>query len=231
MTDPRLAALLHPVRGVLLDFDGPVTALMPAPINWEIAESMRLVARTHGAELDPDLLVTADPLVILRGTFGHVPPAVYDEIETACVAGELEAASKSMPTAGSWELLDAIRAALGRSAVVVSNNSTICIETYLRRHQRVDDVLGIRGRPKARPDLMKPNPALLNEAVELLREPPEHCVFVGDSVSDIVAAEAAKVPSIGFAKHPRRGEELGEAGADALVESMGELTQALLQVH
>jgi phosphoglycolate phosphatase len=48
-------------------------------------------------------------------------------------------------------------------------------------------------------------------------------VLVGDSTTDVAAAEAAGVRVLGFANKPGKDQRLRDAGADALVMSMSEL--------
>ena len=52
--------------------------------------------------------------------------------------------------------------------------------------------------------------------------------MIGDSVTDINVCAETGVHSIGFAKNPKRGEELVRAGADALVDSMSDLAYAVI---
>ena len=42
-------------------------------------------------------------------------------------------------------------------------------------------------------------------------------MFVGDSVSDIVAGHAAGIQVIGLGKTPERADQLADSGADALL--------------
>ena len=74
---------------------------------------------------------------------------------------------------------------------------------------------------------MKPHPHLVEQALELLDQRADRCAFVGDSVSDIQAANATRVRSIGDAKTPKRGDELAAAGADALASNIADLAVAV----
>jgi phosphoglycolate phosphatase len=60
------AEVLTSTGPVLLDFDGPVTPLMPAPVNWQIAEAMRDIIWAAEAALPESIAISADPLVVLR---------------------------------------------------------------------------------------------------------------------------------------------------------------------
>jgi phosphoglycolate phosphatase-like HAD superfamily hydrolase len=84
----------------------------------------------------------------------------------------------------------------------------------------VRDVLG---RPTMGPDLMKLRPHIVRRALTIAEASAENAVLIGDSVSDIEVARAVGVHSIGYAKTQRRGIQLYEAGADAVVDSMADL--------
>jgi phosphoglycolate phosphatase len=49
-------------------------------------------------------------------------------------------------------------------------------------------------------------------------------------VTDIEVSRRTGVRSIGYAKNPRRGDELGQAGADALIDSMSALADAVREL-
>lgn len=79
---------------------------------------------------------------------------------------------------------------------IVSNNSVAAVETYLDIHdlRAVVDLVSAR----ANADILqfKPSPYLVSNAAQALGVTPSSCAFVGDSLTDIEAAEAANVRSI-----------------------------------
>jgi hypothetical protein len=97
------AEVLTSTGPVLLDFDGPVTPLMPAPVNWQIAEAMRDIIWAAEAALPESIAISADPLVVLRLAYSRLPEPLGAAVEEVCVDGELEAARRSQPTAGAHE--------------------------------------------------------------------------------------------------------------------------------
>jgi len=224
--DPRLAEVLASTGPVLLDFDGPVTPLMPAPVNWQIAESMRLVIRSAGHSLPPEIEASADPLVLLRHAHSSLVRPLSLTVEDKCLDGEIAAAKTSQPTPGGHETLR-ICQEVGRPLVIVSNNAPEAVNAYLDLHGLRDLVLAVCARPRGRPDLMKPHPALVMCALKWAAAEAESCVFVGDSVTDVEVSNETRVRSIGYAKTPERRDELIEAGADALVATMGELAMTI----
>lgn len=223
MTDAR--TLLWSARAVLLDFDGPVTPLMPAPLNMQTAGAARAALARHGIEPD-ELRETSDHLAIIRWAGAHAPDALPD-VEATCIAAEVEAARTSRPTAGAHELIAALDHT-GVPVVIVTNNAARAARTYLDRFDLAGRVRGIVGRPERRPDLMKPNTRMVEEALRDTGIMTAEVVLIGDAVSDVEVAHAAGARAIGFAKNPRRGDELRLAGADALAETISALLPAAL---
>jgi len=119
--------------------------------------------------------------------------------------------------------------AVGRTVVIVSNNAEQAIDAYLERFHLHPYVHAVAAHTPGRPDLMKPHPDAIKRALDILRVAPEVCCMVGDSVSDIIVCQATGVRSVGFAKNPKRGRELADAGADAIVESMTLLAGAIVE--
>jgi hypothetical protein len=74
---------------------------------------------------------------------------------------------------------------------------------------------------------MKPNPEPIINAVAALGLQPGTCVLIGDSLSDITAAQAAGVSVIAYANKPSKKEQFAEAGADTVVTSMVDVVGAL----
>lgn len=77
------------------------------------------------------------------------------------------------------------------------------------------------------PSLMKPDPHLVYRALEGLRIAADTAVLVGDSATDIQAARAAGVTSVGFAVAPDKAAILERENADAIVTSMSALASVL----
>jgi beta-phosphoglucomutase-like phosphatase (HAD superfamily) len=226
MSTDKLDAVLGNTGPVLLDFDGPVTILLPSGPNAEVAEAARQPLRAAGAELPEPVASTSDHLAVLRFA-SCFPPEVELAVEEACRAGEFRAALASDPTPGSVDFLGACIAAR-RPVVVASNNAAEPVAAYLNRHGLGDQVLGVVGRRAGRPDLMKPHPSILLDALRMLDvDHAGSCVMIGDTVSDVQASQAAGVRIVGYAKTPDRGRALAEAGADAVVDSMTTLAAAV----
>jgi phosphoglycolate phosphatase len=220
-----LAEILASTRILLLDFDGPVTPLMPDGIDRAIADNMRDVLHKMTGSVPAEVADTRDPLAVLRAAATESPD-VLAAVEDACRAGEVDAAKRCEPTDGAHESMQACRDT-GRPLIIVSNNAPEAIEAYLERHTLGDLVQEISARPPGRPDLMKPDPYLLRQVFRHRAERPDHYAFVGDSATDVQVSRATGVQSIGYAKSLRRGNELSEAGALVSIGKMGTLAAAL----
>ncbi|GII52278.1 hypothetical protein Pth03_06670 [Planotetraspora thailandica] len=74
---------------------------------------------------------------------------------------------------------------------------------------------------------MKPNPHLVQQVLDKLGADPKRTVLVGDSLSDIEAAKAAGVLSVGYANEPGKADQFATAGADVVVTRLIDLVPAL----
>ena len=54
---------------------------------------------------------------------------------------------------------------------------------------------------------MKPSPVLLGKALAEFGVAPDRALFAGDSITDMVAGQAADVPTVGVLGHSRVGRE------------------------
>lgn len=222
-TRSQLAELLHGVRVLLLDFDGPVAHLFARHPARDVAAAVRQFAAVRRIDLTE--IRTDDPLVLLRAAYRHSSGFGRD-VEAHVIEHETLSAAVAEPTPGAHELIR-VAATAGRRVLVVSNNSERAIRTYLARHDLTDHVEHIIGRPFGHPEQMKPDPHLLLAALDISRAAPADAVFVGDSITDALAGTAAAVPCIGYAKTPERAEGLADADALVVVDDMNTLATAL----
>lgn len=217
----QLRQLLSGARVLLLDFDGPICHLFAGHPARQVADAVRAYATEHGDDLsEPN---SGDPLVLLRVAYQHSPEFGRD-IEAFVIGHETLAAQTAAPTEGAH---DTITAATELEVLVVSNNSERAIRTYLARHGLTDHVAHIIGRPFGQPARMKPAPDLLTAALDISRAKPSDAVFVGDSITDVLAGNAVDVPTIGYAKRPDRAQGLADADAALVTNSMATIAAAL----
>jgi HAD superfamily hydrolase (TIGR01509 family) len=218
--------LLAGTGPILVDFDGPMCRLFAGYPASVIAHELRDMLIAGGITVPPPIADESDPLEVLRWTaqLGH--DRLARQIEEALCAAELAAAATAEPTHFATEAIVAAHAT-HRPVAVVSNNSQAAIEAYLASHGLNDYVGPIVGRDRCEPGKMKPHPEPIVRAVHTLDVEPASVVLIGDSASDILAARAARVRSIGYANRPTKSQLLTDAGADAVVRSMADIARAL----
>ncbi|WP_097325258.1 HAD family hydrolase [Paractinoplanes atraurantiacus] len=222
-----LGRLLAEVDAVLLDFDGPVCSIFagyPAP---KIAAELVVVLQQMSASMPPALTDEQDPLEVLRWAGSTGNQATTQAVEDALCAAELRAVESAAPTRYGREVIVAARQA-GLPVAVVSNNSAGAVTAYLARHRLAAYVSPVIGRAYADPMRMKPNPEPILRATQLLGISPARSVLVGDSLSDIEGSRAAGVRSVGYANRPTKADPFRGAGADVVIDSMGQLAEALI---
>ncbi|MCX4095079.1 HAD family hydrolase [Nocardia sp. alder85J] len=206
---------------LLLDFDGPICSVFSGISNKTATE--RLIASLD-SDVPPEISESNDPFDVLAFA-ATVGPAVADATEQYFTKIELDAIGTARPTPGAH---DVIRAADERGRIaVVSNNSQAAISAYLKAHGMTEHVAGIYARTDANLSHLKPHPYLLHAAMRQLQAAPDECIFVGDSVTDIVAGHAASVPVIAFANKPGKADKLAVQGPAAIISSMDELYSAM----
>jgi len=224
MTD-QLQKVLSLAEAVLFDFDGPICSVFagyPAP---QVAADLR----RYLEGLRPDVAwssagLSDDPMRVLTDTpawgpdFAVAADDKLTELETVAVA-------TARPTEGAAEGMRACRESR-RAVAIVSNNSTSAIRRYLDEHSLTELVDGaIIGRRHGRPELMKPHPGPIEEALAALNVAPAAAVLIGDSVTDVIAARRAGIMCIGYANKTSKAQLL--ADADVVIADMRTLAERL----
>ena len=116
------------------------------------------------------------------------------------------------PFDGAREL---VRTLAERDVAVVLSTSAAPEEVErLRAVLEVDDVVEITGADDV--EEAKPEPDLVQAALDRAGVPADRAVFVGDSVWDVEAAQRAGVPCVGLLSGGTSEAELREAGAVAV---------------
>ncbi|MFF7298469.1 HAD family hydrolase [Streptomyces sp. NPDC008265] len=221
-----LADIVGTSAGVLFDFDGPICDVfqgLPAP---GVAAALAGIVASRAPALGERAGATDDPMEIHRLS-QEGGAALLAEVEAALTAAEVAAVKVAgPPVAGAVQALAAAKES-NRRVAVVSNNSGECVREYLAIHGIGGAVDVVVGRPVLQPDLMKPDPHPLLAAAGALDVEPAALVLIGDSITDVAAARAAGVRSIGFANKFRKRSTLAEAGADVVVVAMDTVADAL----
>jgi hypothetical protein len=94
----------------------------------------------------------------------------------------------------------------------VTNNSEAAVAAYLVQHHLDAHVGKIIGRDDPDPALMKPSPYRVRIAVGSLRAEPGDRVFIGGTVTDVLAGLLGSVAVIGYANKPGKADALSQAG-------------------
>jgi HAD superfamily hydrolase (TIGR01549 family) len=121
---------------------------------------------------------------------------------------------------GARELLERIHA-LGLQIVLATSAGEDEL-SLLRKVLDSEDVVSAMTSSKD-VDVAKPEPGIIQVALERAGVDAGHAVYVGDAVWDIVACKNAGVPSIGVLSGGVSREELGNAGAERVFDNTREL--------
>lgn len=92
-------------------------------------------------------------------------------------------------------------------------------DRWIHAHTSADDV-----------DAAKPDPAVLEVALERADATPAEAVFVGDSTWDMVAAARAGIRAVGVRSGGISDVELGAAGASAVYDDPADLLDRLAEI-
>lgn len=152
--------------------------------------------------------------------------AVFDRAYAEFI--ETYAAHKEDHTApypGIAELLDELAAA-GVAAGVLTNKGHASAVPLVDHYFGRDRFALVQGKIDAFPP--KPAAPVTLHALELMGADAASTVFVGDSNVDVETGHNAGLPVIGVTWGFRGREELEAAGADAIVDTPGELARAIL---
>ena len=215
-----LARLLARCPHVLLDFDGPVCSVFGGTSDRAVADQLRASL----PELPADVASSSDPFDVLSHA-AMLGPAVLARVADEFERLEVDAVTTATPTPGAAETIVALRRA-GHTITIVSNNSAAAVAAYLDHQGLADLVDGISARTDAAPDLLKPNPHLLLDAMAALDAAPKHCVLIGDSTTDLVAAHAAGTAVIGYANKPGKQDQFDALHPNAVVDNMHMIAKA-----
>ncbi|WP_228978038.1 HAD family hydrolase [Streptomyces sp. DH12] len=221
-----LGEVLGAAQGVLIDFEGPLCRAFGEAWAVEVAGRLVEVVARRDAVLAAGSAGVGDPGEVLRRAYAR-DAGLGHEVAEALTAAEVEAVEAAGgPTPGAVAVLEAARDA-GRRIAVVSDTSAACVRAFLDRQGLSSYVLHVVGRPEGLPELTKPNPYPLIRAAEQLGLDVTLCVLIGDSAADVRAAHAVGAAAVGYADGPDRARELVDAGAEAVVEGMRGIAEAM----
>jgi HAD superfamily hydrolase (TIGR01509 family) len=205
-------------RLIIVDFDGPITRLLPDPRHIELADRVKRLLASSGAVLPPDVTRCIDHVQVLRYAAETVPDAVPAAV-ALCSEAELGAADAAIPAAGAVEVLDRLRRQ-SCAVAIVTNNDPRVVERFAQRQHLDLTGITVHGRDPERLNRLKPAPWMLLAALRECGCEPSSALFLGDTSTDVAAAAAAGMPCLGVASEPAQAEALTSAGAVGVVPDL-----------
>jgi phosphoglycolate phosphatase len=220
-----LEAVLFDLDGTLLDTAGDISLALNrtlAEYGWAPipqGEVRRMIGRgspiliQRAAATQGRTLNEAEQSAMLERFFHY-----YGLLEES---GEFDA----KPYAGAGECLQALHGAGLRTAVVTNKQERFAsgLLEQLSLSEWVDRVVGGDSCERRKPD---PQPLLF--ACERLDVPPSRALMVGDSINDVQAAHAARIPIICVPYGYNEGQDPRKLACDAFIETLSDLPGLLL---
>jgi HAD superfamily hydrolase (TIGR01549 family) len=210
-----LQRIMEPVKAILFDMDGPLCHLFGSYPASEVTHYLKLELRMD--ELLPEeVMLEDDFFVVLRSverTF-EVPMHYWESVLTRY---EMEATMEA-PLAPFLDQLLPVLRKNNIARAIVTNNNTKAAHNFLRINQ-LEKFFGphVFGRRCSDFRKLKPNPQCLRDAMRSLELDPTECLMIGDSPTDYQAAEAARVPFLGYSRTFQGAKKLLDAGAKIVI--------------
>jgi len=165
-----------------------------------------------------------DGAKLVRSLSGNAPSDVQDRLSDAHSRYYRDLAAQLEPLPGACALLRSV-ADLGLQVVLASSAPEDELE-ILRKVLDCEDVVSITTSSHD-VDVAKPEPGILQVALDRAGVTAERAVFVGDSVWDARAATRAGLPCIGLLSGGISGAELQTAGASPIFADPRDLLENL----
>lgn len=221
--------LIDIAQCVLFDFDGPVCRLYAGRSAEKVAkEQVRWLEEQglHGL-LAAGMRDEPDPYVVLRAVDERHPDSdLVTELEARLTHEEQKAVTSAWPTPYADALIRTW-SATGARLAVATNNSPGPVASYLTGRGLIDCFAPhIYGRTQNL-NLLKPDPHCVNRALSAMGADPARTLMIGDAASDYLAARAAGVHFLGYARNDRKMGVLREIGAERIVTSLQPLLKTL----
>ncbi|MFF4346600.1 HAD family hydrolase [Streptomyces sp. NPDC001530] len=221
-----LRSLLDSTQAVLFDFDGPVCDLFAGRPTTCVADKIKAETRRAWGALDQDVEDCHDAhgvLRRLREAWDRPAPTSrscqpLEWAEAAVTMHEYAAVTSAEPAAGVVGCVDLLLD-LGRRLMIVSDTAEGPVREYLERAGLEAKFEAVRGRDPHDARRVKPDPDCLIRSLNHLGLPPDSCLFIGDQLTDLMAARSASIRFLGYARDEERATAMRRAGADGVVAS------------
>lgn len=217
------------VEAVLLDFDHTL-AHLGSFIRWEDARRALLPLYREAAVPEEFLATHEGALGLYRDVAASalLPQQELRDVQgrasRVLAAFETEAVARTFVLPAAIELVQRLPA-LELRAGIVSSNAVDVVTTVLERDGVAPAFDAVFGRDDVL--RLKPSPEGLLRCCDAMRVAPEHCLYAGDSVSDIEAARAAGMPGFGVRGGMASDAELLAAGASDVFDDVGGLLRVI----
>ena len=221
-----LDAVLFDLDGTLLDTAGDIHIALNRTLaerRWEsLSENVvrRMIGR--GAPMLIERAAAAQGRKLDEATSGAMVERFFHHYGALQENEEFGA----QPYPGASEALRVLHGAGLRTAVVTNKQERFANGLLRRLHLRqwIDLVVGGDSCERRKPD---PQPLLF--ACERLQAPPSRTLMVGDSINDVKAARAARIPVICVPYGYNEGNDPRDLPCDALIEGLSQLPPLLLE--
>lgn len=222
----ELAAHAHVV---LWDFDGPICRLFAGHAADKVADDLVNWLESRGLHglLTEGERRSLDPHVVLRAVDRRHPGSdLVAELEERLTQEELRATASAMPTPFADPLIRTWKAVGARLAIATNNSPRVVREYLATRGLLPCFAPHIYGRTQEL-DHLKPDPHCLNRALSAMGSAPAAALMIGDTPSDLFAANEAGVSFLGYARNEYKQKLLRDAGATTIVDSLEPLLEAV----
>jgi HAD superfamily hydrolase (TIGR01549 family) len=210
----------------LFDFDLTLAALRYV-VDWKGARrELERMLRSADAPEDLFAQVPTGALPLYeawRARFGAADKTTAKRASEIVEKFELAGVDRATTLEGASELLTALTES-GAQIAIVTSNSSRTIERWFDLHEIGARAIPIVGRDTILP--LKPSPAMVERALNLIHAKPNEACFVGDTEDDFRAAGAAGVSFLGIASDGGARDRLLAAGATEVFAS-----PAALAIH
>lgn len=212
-------------KNILFDFDGTLMDTWPG-IERTIHATLRALegpvpdASVNQGLVGMPLIKVFETLLGTEGRGAERAIGKYRELFP------LVGLAGARPFEGAKEMLEKLKAGERNLFLVTARNERIA-RRMMEDHGLTGFFTWVRGEGEG--EVLNGKAHMVAEVLEKFGLLPADCLFVGDRRFDVDAAKANGVPAVGVTYGYGSREELREAGAGRLADSVRELEEMLLQ--